>query len=253
MNKVQLIAYLRQSCLVQSPSVGADPLFLALTDEELEATLDVAISKESPNSSIDNLENNNVYPVILTSKMELYYILAMQSAPLYDIDLGTNDPELKKSQRFDHYMKLVNMTRGEYASFKDLNTVLSSSNGNVGDAILNSRYYSMRNYNLATPPTANLNADLVTNNKVDLSWSVSGIVNFYSYVLYKSKSPIVDLYTTDKIESSAEKVVEFKFLHETMYRIENLEANTLYYVALVVQEKNGLKGYSEISFTTQVE
>lgn len=249
MTKRQLIAYLRQSCIVQDPEVTPnDPAFLSLTDEELELVLNVALSKESPFDSIENIMPESIYPVILLAKKELYYQLATKSAPLYKMSLG-EDGGLSKEQRFEHYLALIQEVEAEYKHYKETGTVV-----NVGEILLSSRYYTRRNYNLATPPTCNLIVDLVTDTYVELSWSVRNINRFYSYVLYISENPIVDLYNPNSpIKGRAKKVIELRDIHFTKYRIENLKPFTKYYVCLVVQEANGLKGFSEVSFTTQFE
>lgn len=249
MNKLQVIAYLRQNCIVQDPEVTPnDPAFLALTNEELELVISVALLKESPHDTVDNVPAEVLYPTILVAKKELYYQLASKTAPLYPISLGDDDGGLKKNIRFDHYMTLVTKVSQEYDLFKSTGTPVV-----VGQILLSSRYHSKRNYDLAVPPSGSLVADLVRNTSIDLSWSVRNINRFYSYILYKSTEPIVDLYDpTNPIKETAEKVMETYDIHSNLYRISGLTASTLYYVALVVQEANGLKGFSEISFTTQL-
>jgi len=249
MTKLQVIAYLRQNCIVQDPSgtVAIDPVFLSLTNEELEAVILVALSKESPHDSIDNIPAEKLYPVILVAKKELYYQLASASAPLYPINLG-DDGGLKKNVRFEHYISLITEVNKEYDTFRNTGIPISS-----GQILLPSRYYSKRNYDLATPPSGVLVADTVRDKSVDLSWSARNVDRFYSYILYRSTESIVDLYNqNDPIKSGAVKVIEIFDIHKTLCRIESLTPSTLYYVALVVQEKNGLKGFSEISFSTQL-
>ena len=248
MTKLQVIAYLRQNCIVQDPSgtTAIDPVFLSLTNEELESVIIVALSKESPKNTVDNIPMDVLYTVILVAKKELYYQLASKSAPLYPLSLG-DDGGVKKNVRFDHYMKLITEVNKEYDTFKSTGTPIS-----VGNILLPSRYFSKRNYDLATPPSGVLIADLVKSTSVELIWTVRDINRFYSYLLYKSSEPIVDLYAKDPIKTSAVKVTEIFDIHKTTFRIEGLTPSTLYYVALVVQEANGLKGFSEISFITQL-
>jgi hypothetical protein len=118
MNKLQVIAYLRQNCIVQDPTgtTAIDPAFLALTDTELDLTLQVALSKEYPQGSVDNIPADYLYPTILVAKKELYFQLSSKTAPLYPISLG-EDGSIKKNIRFDHYMTLITNTEKEYQSF----------------------------------------------------------------------------------------------------------------------------------------
>jgi hypothetical protein len=246
MDKTQLIAYLRQNCIVQDPEVlPNDPVFLALTDEQLELVLEVALSKESPSDDLDNLPSEVVYPLILVAKKELYFQLASKTAPLYPIGFG--DSSIKKNTRFDHYMTLIKQTETEYQNFKNTGQPIIA-----GDILLANRYYSKRNYERQAPPTVVLNLDAVYSNKVELSWTPSKVKRFYNYLLYKSAEQIVDLYSQEslKVYPTAEQIVDIRDLHSNRYRIEGLQSSTLYHVAVIVQEDNGLKGYSEITFTT---
>lgn len=62
---------------------------------------------------MEYLPEDAVYPIVLLAKKELYYTLAVKEAPLYDIGADNNN-YLKRSQRFDHYMKLIAQVDSEY-------------------------------------------------------------------------------------------------------------------------------------------
>lgn len=248
MTKTQLIDYMRLSCKVQDPEVTPiDPLFLSLSDSDIESVLEVGLAQEYPEGSLDSLPTEYLYPVILVSKKELYYQLAVNSAPLYPLDLG-RDGGLKKNIRFDHYMALINMVELE------LKTYRSTGNGSMpklGNLMIEGRYYTNRDYNLSEKPSVTLTADSVGTTTVELSWVINKINKFYNSILYKYTSAIVDLYDLENpINENAEKVYTFTDIHETMYRVTGLTPSTTYYFALAIQERNGLKGYSEITFTT---
>lgn len=245
MDKVKLITYLRQNCIVQNVTTGNDPAFLALTDEQLELVLDIALSKESPSNTLDDVPNDITYPLVLVAKKELYYQLASKSAPLYPMSADNNS--LKKNIRFEHYVSLIKQAESEYVTFKTLLTPVTT-----GEVFLNTRYFSRRNYEHQKPPSISLVLDNVYKNKVEISWVCSNITRFYNYLLYKSEETILDLYSQDslKVLSGADKVANLSDIHSTRHRIENLKESTLYHVAVIVQEANGLKGFAEISFTT---
>ena len=42
-------------------------------------------------------------------------------------------------------------------------------------------------------------------------------------------------------------------IHRNKLRLNDLKPNTLYHLAVIVQEQNGLKGYDEVNFVTKEE
>lgn len=246
MNKTELIAYLRQSCIVQDPKqIPLDPVFLALTDAQIEAVLKVAMSSEAPTGNIENIDDSIVYLLILVAKKELYYQLATNTAPLYPLSLG-KDGGLKKNIRFDHYMELIRTLEMQYKFYKETQTPIIAGEVKLGGRY----YYTERNYNLAEKPSISLVADSVFDTYINLSWLLSKIDRFQSYILYQHTSQIVDLYSSTVINAEATKVEEIKDIHRTLYTKADLVANTEYHFAIAVQERNGLKGFSEITVTT---
>lgn len=247
MTKAALIAYLRQSCIIQDPSgvTPIDPVFLSLTDDQISLVLQVAVGKVCPSELIDSLPDDFTYPVILTAQKELYFQLASNSAPLFPI--SADGASLQKNIRFDHYMTLVSAVSAEYQSF--LNTGAQIA---VGNLTLGSRYYTQRNLDLAKKPVIVLNVDEVFTDHVHVSWRLSNIDRFSNVKLYIGSSEIVNIYAEESLIISAEAVLlaTITDLHRTVSSVGNLTANTHYHIAAVVQEKNGLKGYSEITVTT---
>lgn len=112
----QMIQFLRLSVYVQDKDkvVTVDEQYLCMTDEDLLLYLNLALSRNfSDVPSLEYLPEDAVYPIILLAKKELYYTLAVKEAPLYDIGADNNN-YLKRSQRFDHYMKLIAQVDSEY-------------------------------------------------------------------------------------------------------------------------------------------
>ena len=245
MNKTQIISYLKMICKLEDPDdFTADPLYLAMSDEDIETYILVAMAKQGL-TDIDTIPTDDVYPTLLLARKDLYYSLAIESAPLTPI--SSSDGKLNKDVRFDHYMKLVKQVDDEYNSYLEMGQVVK-----VGEIILASRYHSARNYELATAPVCVLTADSVYSDKVELSWSYSNINRFYNSIIYYSSSQIIDEYSNTIPMDGAVTAHTTYDIHENKFRIEGLTPNTTYKIALLVQEANGLKGYHEISVTTLV-
>lgn len=242
-----IIKFLRESIIVQDPEVVVvDEDFLSMTDEDFISLLQIALSKIDPSDDIFNLSNENLYGLILVSKKELYHRLANKTATKYSLTSATG-VQLKRAEIFDHYYKLIEEVEQEYKTY------ISTGGGAViktGEILISSRYFSQRNYNLASKPQIALSLDNIYEDKVELSWKLNRINKFAKYDLYISKKPILDKYNKNAISTEAKKVEMIKDIHRTCYRIEGLQQDTEYYVLILVEERNGLQGYSELKFTT---
>ena len=105
----QIIQFLRLNVNVQNPdgSEGVDSAYLSMTDEDILLYLNVVLTRDFADiPSLEYLPAQNVYPLVLLAKKELYYALAVASANEYDLGADNNN-YLKRSQRFEHYMKLI--------------------------------------------------------------------------------------------------------------------------------------------------
>ena len=112
----QMIQFLRMSVSVQDKDkvVEQDPQYLCMTDEDLLLYLNLAMSRNySDTPALKYLPEDALYGVIILAKKELYYTLAVKEAPLFDMGADNNN-YLKRSQRFDHYMKLIVQADKEY-------------------------------------------------------------------------------------------------------------------------------------------
>ena len=245
----QLVKYLRSNVSIQAPGTVEDSAYLSMTDEDIALYMTVALTRNYPEiSSLDNLPTEYVYPVILLSKKELFHALAIKEAPLYDIGADNNN-YLKRSQRFEHYMKLIAQVDKEYEDFLE--------NGGAGnntltsfDVLLSDRYATKRNYEKGAIPAPILYILAVTETSVEIAWKVN-LSRFKEYKVYLSKSPIVDLLNVSKpIADDSTEVVTIRNVHQTTCRIEGLEPDTEYYVAVSATEMSSLVGYKQSVFTT---
>ena len=252
MTKEQLIKFLRSSVHVQDPEINNDSKYLSLTDEDLELYLTVALSRDSSVSkgqSLDSLTDAQVYPLLLLAKKELYYALAVIEAPLYDMGADNNN-YLKRTQRFEHYMKLIAQVDEEFNKYNEEDVTGTNNTLTTYDVLLSNRYYTKRYRSKCVVPVCSLYADEVRADSVDLSWDCI-INNFIKAEIYVSTSPIYDPYNVENhISPDAQLVFLLREYTEPMCRITDLGLNTKYFICLVVTDRTGLKGYSQIEIDT---
>lgn len=249
----QMIQFLRSSVYVQDKDkvVDQDPAYLCMTDEDLLLYLNLSMSRNYPDTpALKYLPEEAVYGVIILAKKELYYALAVKEAPLFDMGADNNN-YLKRSQRFDHYMKLIAQADKEYADW--LENGGDDSNGTVKsyNVTLSDRFSTRYNHENATVPTVVLYVGTITENSVEFWWTVKNISRFYHYKVYISKEPIVDLYNLKShIAESAKLVAEIKDIHQTLCRITGLEQKTTYYIAVQATNMASLCGYAQSEIET---
>ena len=247
----QLIEFLRTSVGVQdSESTNPDSEFVSMSYEELETLLMVVVTRDFPEvQSLDSLPTEYIYPVVLLAKKELYYVLASKYANKYDLGADNNN-YLKRSQMYDHYLKLIEQVDKEYKDYQE-NGAAGGNTLTSFDVLLSNRYGTKRNYELGVTPAPVLYVDNVCCTTVELSW-FARFSRFESYTIYLSTAPIIDDYAVgDKISAEAKKVIKITDVHQTSCRIEGLTPGTQYYVAIAAREASSLTGYKEETFTTK--
>lgn len=248
MTPSQIIDFLRKSVAIEDPDSENDSSYTSMSYEELELFVEVVITRDFPGVSFDDLPTEYIYPVILLSKKELYYALAVKEAPLYDLGADNNN-YLKRSQRFDHYMKLILQVDKEYKDYQE-NGGAGSNTLTSFDVLLPNRSATRRNYEKGVIPAPVLSIGSETCTSVELSWKVS-MSHFESYVVYISRSPILDKFSIgNKISSEAKEVVRIHDYRQTCCRIEGLTPDTTYHVLLAAREMSHLTGYAEAVFST---
>lgn len=255
----ELVKLLRSSVNVQSEETEViDSAYLTMTDDDIALFIKLGVSRAYPDiTDLTDLPSGSEYPIVLLAKIELYLKLAVAKAN--NIDMGAdNNNYLKQSQRFDHYMKLVEEARKQYDSWLENEGV----NGGQGvcsyDVLLSNRHYTQRNYEKQVTPKVTLKVDNVTSDSVDFHWGVTNTSHFGRFKVYISNSPIIDMYkdgaTYDKkLSEDAKLLVSTQNIRNTFHRVGNLEPNTLYYLVVISIERNQVFGYSEVSFTTLEE
>ena len=254
----ELIKLLRDSVNVQYAEDNVeDSAYLTMTDEDILRYIKLGVNRVYPN--IDDLEDLpsdcSEYAIILLSKIELYLKLAVTKVD--KVDLGADSAYIKNSQRFDHYMRLVEEARQEYESWLD-----SEGNGTVTTyEVLSSKYsHTKRNYEHQLTPIVRVKATNVTSDCFDLIWNTSNISHFGKYAVYLSKSPIYSPYASgSKYESHINQNDDLVLLRSTYdfrnntKHISGLKPDTDYYIFVVAQCRNGVWGGKEVCVSTLEE
>lgn len=249
----ELIKTLRSSVNVQSEETEViDPAYLTMTDDDIELFIKLGVSRAYPSvTDLSELPNGSEYPIILLAKIELYTKLAVTKADKVDMGADNNN-YLKQSQRFDHYMKLIEDAREQYESWLD-----NEGQGEVSsyDVLLSNRHYTQRNFEKQATPKVTLKIDQVTSDSVDFHWGVSNTSHFGRFKVYMSGSPIVDMFregaTHDKkISDGAKLILSTSNIRLNHHRVSKLESGKTYYIAVFSIERNQVFGYSETSFNT---
>ena len=260
----QIIQFLRLNVNVQNPdgSEGVDSAYLSMTDEDILLYLNVVLTRDFADiPSLEYLPAQNVYPLVLLAKKELYYALAVASANEYDLGADNNN-YLKRDQRFQHYMALVKQADQEYQDYLDNGGGLSADDGSGAgpntltsfDVLLGNRYYTKRYYEKGVVPAPVLYVDEVTANTVEFHWK-DRLRHFAWCNVYCSTSPNIDQYKDgqSKIVDKSQLVKHITDARQVALRIEGLSPETTYYLAVELVDMSGLMGYAEVTFDTVAE
>ena len=232
-----------------------------MTDEDLTMFLKLGMSKVYPSvEDLADLPPGSDYPVILVSKKELYLKLAVVSAPLYDLTADNNN-QIKRSQRFSHYMALAENAQLEYEDWVE-NGGGATVDPNTGiqgvttyEVLRSKNHYSLRNYEHGLSPVVRVKIGEITTESVSFSWSSFNNDHFGKYLVYVSENPIVDPFrdgskAEDKILDGATLVLSTWDFRNNHKRVEGLKPETEYYIAVFSVERNQLYGYKQVTFQT---
>ena len=258
----ELCNLLREAVNVQNEGAEIqDPAFLTMTDEDLTMFLKLGMSKVYPSvEDLADLPPGSDYPVILVSKKELYLKLAVVSAPLYDLTADNNN-QIKRSQRFSHYMARAENAQLEYEDWVE-NGGGATVDPNTGiqgvttyEVLRSKNHYSLRNYEHGLSPVVRVKIGEITTESVSFSWSSFNNDHFGKYLVYVSENPIVDPFrygskAEDKILDGATLVLSTWDFRNNHKRVEGLKPETEYYIAVFSVERNQLYGYKQVTFQT---
>lgn len=252
----EMVSNLRDVVNIANKEEGVeDGAVNTMTDEDLLLYIKLGVTRAFPDvTDIEDLPNGSEYALMLLAQISLFTKLAVLEVDSIDL-VADNNNQLRQSQRFDHYMKLVASAQEQYDSWLD-----NEGNGSIQcfNLFINRREQSRRNYELTPTPKISLKINGVTNESAEISWSVLSVRNFGHYKVFLSENPIVDLFregdkAENKVSDGAVLVKSTSNIKNNHYRATGLKPETTYYVAVFVVERNLVFGYSEKSFTTLEE
>ena len=249
MTKAELVRYLRLNVNIQNADV-TDTAYLSMTDEDIELYLNVVLTRDFPKvPSLDLIPQEDIYPVVLLAKKELYFTLASMDAPLYDL-VADNNNQIRRAQRFEHYMKLIQAVDEEYNQYNEDGGAGTRNTLTSYDVLLSDRYATKRNYEKGFIPTLSLRVTNVSDTTVELLWSVQ-LSHFEKYEVYISEEQIYDEYSINQpVSPKAKLVAKILNVHQNKCRIEGLIPNTVYHIMVSATDKSSLVGRNEIIVST---
>ena len=191
----ELIQVLRDSVNVQvvdeNGDTVTDPYYVSMTDEDILRFIKLGVNRIYPDvTDLEDLPTNcSEYAIVLLAKIELYLKLAVLRVD--KTDLGADGAYIKNSQRFEHYMKLVEEARAEYDSWLN-----NEGEGTVSTfELLNSKYsHTKRNYENQLTPVVSIKISDITSDSFHFIWSASNLSHFGKYAVYLSKERIFNKY-----------------------------------------------------------
>jgi hypothetical protein len=244
-DKKYLVDYLRKSLVLKQPEVETDPAY-KFTDDELYEILVMQISAHNPAYDELTFPAKEYYFLVLQGKKEVYYRLATASAPFYPLE--AEGASLRKDYRFEHYMSLIRRVEQDYNTAWE--RYEEGQEPEQGELIVSTKHFTHRNYNLQNAPVVDAEAVVVGETSVDLQWtkfsSVGGM--FRRYILYVSETIIFDEF--EYLVDESKRLSEVNDIHRTKFRIKGLKPQTHYYILVVSEDLNGIKGYSQIEIDT---
>ena len=160
----------------------------------------------------------------------------MAVAPEFDVTV--EQASFKKGNRFFHYTALAQEVQTELETNANIYTVI------VKPVTVTTKDGTIRNYNLSREQPVKLSIDLVSDNNIELSWNKFDLSygDFKRYSLYYGLEPMYDEYADTVLDISKALTTQmFYDINRTKYRLNNLSANTTYYIVLVFEGRNGAK------------
>ena len=216
-----------------------DPVVKSITEEEVGVLLDEMLT--SCGVTPTNIPPNKILWIRLKVMEQLYWKLALASAPLYAITI--DGLSVKKETRFEHYMKLIDAIAKNLAA-------MESGDPTLGGAVLKSydtyvdKPYNHNSYITAQNiPVVEVILDSFDErfNKVSLDLRQCKS-KFLKYRVYCSDSQIIDEYDGYSVSENAELFLDECNIHHNKLKIPVEYSN----IACVVTLKGGLTTYHEL-------
>lgn len=247
-DKEYLVKYLRHSLSLKDEGVEQDPAY-TFSDDDLFDILEMGIITHNSEYNIETFPKEEYPFLILLSKKEVCWRLALSSAPFYP--LRAEGAELRKDYRFEHYMSLIRQIEAEYSSRREAFDRQNPSAIKEGVIFSLNKHFNRNQINLQQAPKIEVNVVNITQATLDIEWSkfasVGGV--FSHYELYISEHTIYDEFE-DILDEKA-KVAKLTDINRTKFRFKELKPDTEYHILVKSLDINTLSGYTEIIVNTK--
>lgn len=216
-----------------------DPVLQSISEEEVGVMLDEVLQANGITDT--NIPNSKMLWLRLKVMEQIYWKLALASASLYDVTI--DGVAVKRKDRFEHYMKLIEAIGKTIATMEADDPTLGGATARTYETYAD-KVYNHNSYVTAQKiPVIEVILDTKGETYCNLSLDLRECRNtFLKYDIYYGDTPIIDPYNDYSINKTATLHKQECNIHNNKLRVPISEG----YVACVVTLKSGLKAYHEL-------
>lgn len=222
-----------------SQNVTDDPVIQSISKDEVGVLLNEVLQSNGITST--NIPSSKMLWIRLKVMEQIYWKLALSSAPLYDITM--DGMSVKRKDRFEHYLKLIDSIGKSLASMEKDDPTLGGATLKTYDTYVDKVYNHNSYVTAQNIPVIEVILDTRGETYCNLSLDLRECRNaFLKYDIYYGDTSIIDPYNDYSINKEATLLKQECNIHNNKLRVPISEG----YVACVVTLKNGLKAYHEL-------
>lgn len=218
-------------------SDSSDPVCKGITDDEINNLIeDVAKTNGLNVEDLDITKSSYIRMLVMR---ELYWKLALASAPLYEISI--DGLKVAKQSRFEHYFKLIDLLQKQIKDFLESNPSLGFGSIKVATSVISKEYINPILRKSLGTSEVKIYVDKQDETYTYLTLGMSSLEYFNRCQIYISDEPIVDPYNGLTINKKAEQVSQEYTFHEKV-KVPIITG----YIAVLIQQTNGVDLWKEI-------
>lgn len=216
-----------------------DPVLKSISEEEIGVMLDEMLHANGITPT--NIPNSKMLWIRMKVMEQIYWKLALASAPLYDVTI--DGVAVKRNTRFEHYMKLIEAMNKAIASMEADDPTLGGATARTYETYVDKTYNHNAYVTAQKIPKIEVLLDGTEGQNSNISLDLRACKgSFLKYEIYYCKNPIIDEYNNCSINKDATLLMQECNIHNNKLRVPISEG----YVACVVTLKNSLKSYHEL-------
>nr|DAJ02135.1 MAG TPA: hypothetical protein [Caudoviricetes sp.] len=216
-----------------------DPVLQNITEEEISALLSEILN--SSGITGESIPDSKVLWVKMKVMEQIYWKLALASAPLYDVTI--DGVSVKRKDRFEHYLKLIEAIRSAIARMEEDDPTLGGATARTYTTYADKVYNHNAYVTAQSTPSILILLDSVEETHSNLSLDLKECKDtFLKYDIYYGDTPIIDAYNSYSISKNATLYRQECNIHNDKLRVPITQG----YVACVVTLKTGLKACHEL-------